>query len=297
MAGTILACGPSISRTPPQPPLTGTNEPARAKQEAPSELLSEGGVAVLANTPRNEHSVLCSEPEAPATSTSTVIAENVASTTELPEATYLRPLTIAVPPLGERFANLAPWECRRELARRKLPVARASLPAVGVATPLRLTGPLGSVTFRTAGKKSPYGILDCRLVLLLDALSSHLERLSVKEVRVDNLYRPGAYLKGRRRVPSQHAHGLALDITRFVLSDGTELDVERDFHGELSAPVCGPEAVLTDPNRSAILLRNIVCELGRLGAFNYFLTPNYDPPHRNHLHADIKRKCRDHVVK
>jgi len=235
---------------------------------------------------------------APTPAVLAVTTESAASTTELPEATYLQPLTVASPPLGERFANLAPWECRQLLARRKLPVARASLPALGVATPLRLTGPLGAVNFRTPGKKSPYGILDCRLVLLLEALAPHLERMSVVEVQVDNLYRPGSYLKGRRkRVPSQHAHGLALDITRFTLADGTKLDVERDFHGQLSAPVCGPEAVLLEPSRPAILLRNIVCELGRLGAFNYFLTPNYDQPHRNHLHADIKRKCGDHVVK
>jgi hypothetical protein len=217
----------------------------------------------------------------------------------LPEPTYLA----ALPPpgnsgsaLAERFSSLQPWQCRDELRRRKIAVRVANLPARGVATPLRLVGPVGALRFVTPGQKSVYGILDCRLVLLLSELSSRLSVLSVKEVYVDNFYRPKAHLPGKK-VPSQHALGLAVDIAGFGLSDGTVLNIERDFSGNIGAPVCGPDVVLSERTRQTVLLRNIVCELARLHAFNYLLTPNHDTAHRNHLHGDIKRSAREHVVR
>jgi hypothetical protein len=132
--------------------------------------------------------------------------------------------------------------------------------------------------------------------LLLSELGPTLTALSVKEVYVDNFYRPRAHLPGKKAL-SQHAFGLAIDIAGFGMKNGTHLNVERDFHGTLGAPVCGPEADMTEVNRESILLRNIVCELTRIGAFNYFLTPNHDAAHHNHLHGDIKLKARDHVVR
>ncbi len=225
--------------------------------------------------------------------------ENGASPQALPEGTYSRPLenrASAGVPLSEKFANLQPWQCRKELLRRKIPVRGAGMPAPGVATPLRLRGPVGPVRFVTPNAKSKHGILDCRLALLIDEIAPHLAALSVEQVHVGNFYRPKSRLpSGNGR--SQHAHGLAMDIFRFVLTDGTKLDIEPDFQGVLGKPVCGPGAAFSEKTREAVLLRNIVCELGRLGAFNYFLTPNYDVPHRNHLHADIKRGTRDHVVR
>jgi hypothetical protein len=182
------------------------------------------------------------------------------------------------------------------LKRRKLAVRAANLPAPGVASPLRLAGTVGPLRFVTPGVKSVYGILDCRLALLLSELGPTLAALNVKDVYVDNFYRPKARLPGKKAL-SQHALGLAIDIAGFGLVDGTVLNIERDFHGTIGAPVCGPEAAMSDGTRASVLLRNIVCELTRLGAFNYFLTPNHDVSHRNHLHGDIKRKTRDYVVR
>jgi hypothetical protein len=198
--------------------------------------------------------------------------------------------------MSEQFANMQPWKCRLELRRRKLAVQSANLPAPGVATPLRLAGNVGSIRFVTPGSKSVYGILDCRLALLLSELAPILTKLSVKEVYVDNFYRPRAHLPGKK-VLSQHAFGLAIDIAGFGMTDGAHLNVERDFKGALGAPVCGPRALLSEATRESITLRNIVCELTRIGAFNYLLTPNHDAAHHNHLHGDIKLKTRDHVVR
>jgi hypothetical protein len=111
----------------------------------------------------------------------------------------------------------------------------------------------------------------------------------VAAVRIDNFYRPRAKLPQGHGKKSQHAYGLAADVVSFTLDDGRVLDVERDFHGRLGEPVCGPGAFLEPLDDAATRLRNLVCELGRGGYFHHMLTPNHDAAHRNHLHLDIKR--------
>src|SRR5688572_14021088 len=143
-------------------------------------------------------------------------------------ASYLEPLPSKVVPRtskASRTASLSPQQCAGELARRKLGVTRWKGFAAGVATPVRVTGDIAGVRFVTPGRKSPYGILDCRLAVELSELASVLLEHDVVEVRVDNMYRPRARLPGRRK-PSQHAHGLAIDMTRFKLKDGSELIIE-----------------------------------------------------------------------
>src|SRR5688572_16086341 len=155
-----------------------------------------------------------------------------------------------------RLASLSPGQCSAELKKRGIKSKRAGRAAPGVATPLRLDGPLQGVRFVTPGQKSPYGILDCRLALALDQLSVMLVQRGVTDVRVDNMYRPKAKLPGRHK-PSQHSYGLAIDIYGFTLSGGKKLDVEADWHGDLGTPPCGPESKLTDTCEEALSLRNL----------------------------------------
>lgn len=218
---------------------------------------------------------------------------------ELPSQTYAENTPVqgvAAKAIGSQIAELQPWQCRAALRTRKIPVAHPGQPARGVASPLRLMGPVRGIHVVSPGRKSVYGILDCRLAVLLYEVAPLLESLGVSHIFVDNFFRPRAHLPGKR-VPSQHAFGLAVDIHSFRLTDGTVLVVERDFHGLIGAEVCGPEAVLSELSRESVLLRNIVCALGRSRAFNYLLTPNHDKAHSNHLHADIKRGSRDYVVR
>lgn len=161
-------------------------------------------------------------------------------------------------------------------------------PAKGIATPLRLKGPLHGVTFVTPGGKSPYGMLDCRLALTLDQLSEVLARHGVTRVLIDNLYRPGAKLPGSRK-PSQHGYGLAADIVGFVLEGGQELSVEHDWGAELGDPVCGPEARVEPETEAGVELRNLVCDVARAGLFHHMLTPCFNAAHENHVHFDLKR--------
>jgi hypothetical protein len=214
----------------------------------------------------------------------------------LPKATYQTYQSDGDAQRSTRFSELSPAQCRAELRKRKIAVGRAMKPTPSVATPVRIVGPLGKVRIVTPGPKSIYGVLDCRLLLVLAELQPVFAELAIDQVYVDNFYRPRARLPGRNS-PSQHSYGLAVDIYGFRLTDGTVLKIEEDFHGVVGGAVCGADAAFSEQNRKSVLLRNIVCELSRRRAFNYLLTPNYDAAHRNHIHADIKRNCREHVVR
>jgi hypothetical protein len=195
-----------------------------------------------------------------------------------------------------RIANLSPAACRAELVKRGLPTKPAGTALRGIATPVRLTGPIRGVRFGAPGGRSPYGVLDCRLVLVLDELARVLERNTVVAVHTDNFYRPKAHLPGKKRAKSQHAYGLAMDVVSFQLKDGRTLVVERDWHGGIGDPACGPDSSPAEPTEETILLRNIVCEIGREGVFHHLLTPGFDAAHRTHLHLDIKRDGRAIIV-
>ena len=207
----------------------------------------------------------------------------------------LPPLVVAKSSKASRLASLSTSQCRAELGRRKLSgVTRFKAAKAGVAAPVRLTGPVNGVRFLTPGAKSPYGILDCRLAVTLAELAEVLRRHDVIEVRVDNMYRPRAHLPGRKK-PSQHSYGLAIDMTRFKLADGSELIVERDFEGAIGEPVCGAGA-RSELSKAAAQLRDLICDVARSELFHHILTPNHDAAHRDHFHLDIARGARQRII-
>jgi hypothetical protein len=212
-------------------------------------------------------------------------------------ASYQEPLP---PPVvtksskASRTASMSSAACLAEIKKRNLGVTRFKGQKPGVSAPLRVTSPIGSVRFVTPGGKSPYGILDCRLAIVLGELAPLLRRHDVVEVRVDNMYRPRARLPGRKK-PSQHSYGLAMDLTRFVLADGTELDVARDFDGTIGEPVCGGGASAQLSER-AVKLRDLICDVARTELFHHILTPNHDAAHRDHFHLDIARGARQRII-
>lgn len=186
------------------------------------------------------------------------------------------------------FANLSAARCRAELKKKQIETKAPKAAPKTILVPLRLAGKLRGVRFVTAPAPSPYGIVDCRLVLALDELASVLSTFDVVTIRVDNLYRPRAKLPGSPK-RSQHAYGLAADITSFTLADGRTLSVEDDWHASIGEKACGPDAVMSDPNDESITLRNIVCEIARRGIFHHMLTPGFNAAHRTHFHFDIQR--------
>ena len=86
---------------------------------------------------------------------------------------------------------------------------------------------------------------------------------------------------------TRHPAGLAIDVARLHRRVGGWLTVQSDFHGRLGAQTCGAGAAIPEAPE-ARELRDIVCGAGARGIFTYALTPNYDLPHADHVHMEIK---------
>jgi hypothetical protein len=191
-----------------------------------------------------------------------------------------------------RYGSLDREACEAEMTRREVPFVRVD-EARGVRFPIRLTGPLRGVTFTSTepeGRRdtSPLEILDCRLALALDDFSDQLARHDIVRVVHFSMYRPPPRGWPADRVGSRHAGALAIDVATFVKRDGTKLDVLRDFHGRIGARTCGPGAGPHPATPEALELRQIVCDAAEARLFNIALTPDFNWPHRNHFHLEVK---------
>ncbi|WP_437576019.1 extensin family protein [Sorangium sp. So ce887] len=86
---------------------------------------------------------------------------------------------------------------------------------------------------------------------------------------------------------TRHPAGLAIDVGALKKRDGTWISVARHFQGRIGDKTCGegaPQPELPEARE----LRSIVCEAADLGIFTYVLTPNYNAPHADHYHMEIK---------
>ncbi|HSR95782.1 MAG TPA: extensin family protein [Kofleriaceae bacterium] len=187
------------------------------------------------------------------------------------------------------YAQLSQADCEAELGARHIDFIRET--AAPVLAPVRLTGPLRGVVFRSdanekARATSPYEIVDCRLVLALDDFAQILARHDIVEVRHYSMYRPPKpALDGE--IGKRHSGALAIDAGRFYDRWGGELDVNRDFHGAIGDKTCGDDAAPHPATDAALQLRAILCEAVDARLFNVVLTPNYNRPHKNHFHLEI----------
>ncbi|MBK9031490.1 MAG: extensin family protein [Myxococcales bacterium] len=194
-----------------------------------------------------------------------------------------------------RYGALGPEACLAELATRQIPYVAET--ADGVAAPVRLQGPLHGVTFRGGEPEderatSPSEIADCRLVLALDDLAELLAAHDVVEVIHYSMYR-----RPRAGKSSEHNAGMAIDVGRLRLADGTTLSVLDDYHGRIGAASCGKRARPRRPTAKTKALRAIVCEVAERYLFNVVLTPNFNRPHRNHVHLDLTAGVRWFIVR
>lgn len=194
------------------------------------------------------------------------------------------PPDVAATPAA-RHGALTPDACLAELTARGLPFTAEDTD--GVATAIRLQGPLHGVTFHSGMREEERAtaaveLADCRLVLALDDLAALLATHDVVEVIHYSMFRhpPGT-------PSSQHHRGLAIDVGELRLADGTTLSVLDDYHGKIGAASCGPRARPRAPTAKTRALRAIVCEVADRYLFNVVLTPNFNRPHRNHVHLDL----------
>ncbi len=203
--------------------------------------------------------------------------------------------------VASRYGALDTATCKTELKRRGVPFVSLDA-ARGVRAPIRLTGPIRGVLFRSelgpaARAVSPYEIVDCRLALALDDMTRLLPRYAIVEVRHYSMYRPPSKHWKSEREAKRHPGGLAIDIGRFKLRDGSWVEVERDFHSRIGGTTCGVDATLIEPTSETMRLRTLVCELAQAGLFHFMLTPSYNWPHRNHLHLEVAARFAGQMIR
>jgi hypothetical protein len=203
---------------------------------------------------------------------------------------------------ASRYAALGRDSCLRELRRRGI-AFRSVDSARGVLAPVRLLGKVGGVRYRTdldpsAGRRAPWEVFDCRLVLALDDFSTILRAHEVVEVRIFSAWRPPAKSWPKGKVARRHPGALALDARVFRKQDGSELDVDAQWGGAIGAETCGAGAAAPEPpSPQARELRSIVCEAADARIFHSILTPNYDRPHHNHLHLEVTAEVKWFIVR
>jgi len=198
------------------------------------------------------------------------------------------------------YNNLSQADCEAELTKRKVPFRRETA-STGVRAPVRLTGPLHGVVFRTdesdkARATSRYEIGDCRLILALDDFSEILASNDIVEVRHYSMYRPPGKEWPEGKDATRHAGALALDAGRFIAKDGSVLNVDKHFNGALGAKTCGEGAGPKPVTAEATKLRGIVCAAVDKRIFNVVLTPNFNKPHHNHFHLEVTEGWKSFLV-
>lgn len=304
---TAVAPEPSVPQREAAPKYVAPGE--SREQDEQAEVESGGAQVSVARLGSGEKERQNDDPLSPKALAQTSADGAVGTGTKTgAEALPMQPFHQPVGPVAGRtvqnapsmgYANLSPQACRKQLRELNIPTKPAR-PVRSVATAVRLDGPLQGVSFRGPGPKSIFSTMDCRLVLALYEFAGVISHYGVVEVLYGNAYRPNAKLPRRKKgagKPSQHSYGLAIDITGFVLHDGTRLMLPEDYHGEIGKPSCGAEAVMHEPNSSSIELRNLVCDVARKGVFHHMLTPNFNASHQDHFHFDIKRDGKWVVVR
>lgn len=155
----------------------------------------------------------------------------------------------------------------------------------GVEMPVRLNGPIDGVTVALRGHDPTHAVLDCRLAVVLLSWAPTLRAQGITRLEHYSIYRPGART-GRKRKPSGHSRGLAIDAARFHYADGRMLDVLEDWgaqeHG--ADPCLGDLDADSTEDRT---LRELVCDAIARELFTVVLTPHHDKAHDNHVHMEL----------
>ena len=194
------------------------------------------------------------------------------------------------PPLPPSSPPSSPdRDCLQGLSAEHVAFVEAP-PTKGVRTPIRLRGPLGSISLQLRGRDSGSGegpLLDCALARALLDVGPVFDAAGIR-----TLIYSGTYQYRQRRGGSklsEHAHGLAIDVHALVARDGTVYDVRRDFErgvgawtmvAEVDVCVGGPT---TAPGR---LLRQLACRLRAGSVLREVITADDNSDHDDHFHLE-----------
>ncbi len=146
-----------------------------------------------------------------------------------------------------------------------------------VAMPVEVDGPLGGVSYVSAGARPL--ILDCSLVYSLAVAGPMLADEGIARAIYGDAYHYRV-VKGTNRL-SKHSFGLALDVHRFTDAAGRTLSVAADYEKGLGR---GRDCLGRPDGDNAKRLRLLFCRLERSELFKLVLDPDYDEDHRDHFH-------------
>ena len=199
------------------------------------------------------------------------------------------------------YNDLSREACEAELDERKIPYTREPEPWLGVRAPVRLSGPLHGVTYRTSlpeAKRATtkWEVADCRLVLALDDFAQILQKHDITEVIHYSMYRPPEKSHPADQDGMRHGGALALDAGKFITRDGSVLDVDKHWNGRRGSKTCGEHAGPSPATHEAKELRAILCEAVAARIFNSYLTPNYNTAHHNHFHLEVTAGWRSFLI-
>ena len=126
------------------------------------------------------------------------------------------PLEHAPGSRAEAYAAMSASTCLAALEQRHIPFSREE-PKRGVKIPVRLTGKVGGVLYRTDFPDNqrddvPWEVYDCRLVLALDDFSEILREHAVAEARIFSAWRPPSKSYAMDDWQRRHPGGLAVDV-------------------------------------------------------------------------------------
>ena len=168
--------------------------------------------------------------------------------------------------------------CFQRLKRLKVKYKRVK--RLGIRLPVRVSGAVGGVVYKSYGKKPL--VLDCSLVLSLALAGPTLTQFGIERVVYSSAYQRRTIAGSKR--PSQHSFGLAIDVHEFVGKRlARPLTVRDDYEQGLGDDVNCLGKPLTEEGAT---LKLIDCQLSRSGWFRFVLTPDYNAAHHNHFHIE-----------
>lgn len=143
------------------------------------------------------------------------------------------------------------------------------------------------VRFKKGPGKIAYGnapLLTCSMAIALAdferVLQEEAEReLGSRVVRIDHLGTFNCRNMALYDLISEHSFANGIDLRRFHLADGREVDVLKHFKPK--------EDEATDAR--TVFLRKLGNRLFDDGVFSNVVTPYFDKAHRNHIHVDLAR--------
>jgi hypothetical protein len=211
-----------------------------------------------------------------------------------PHARSTKPIKLSHAPgsRAEVYAALSPAACLAQLTERGISFTREP-PTRGVEIPVRVSGKVGGVLYRTdfpdhERGKVPWEIFDCRLLLSLDDFGEVLRAHSIVEARIFSCWRPPAKSWPMNEWGKRHEGALAVDVRELRKDNGEALNILDQFNGRVGATLCGEGATPPSPDSpEAKELHEIACAAADSHLFNSVLTPNYNPPHKNHFHLEL----------